>query len=157
MSLEELKSRCQQGLCLLEAPGVISAKSILPRKVMFTGSGDEDVDIFGDHYSAYTDTELDEIETCPQIIIIRGSRDRGAWWAAVYGVAQSSDLAAGAAKWEKAMHEPVKVAQISSKIKYQYNQFLYLVMRMMRKCPQVCYPLFRVEPDFLCTMNRALA
>lgn len=53
---------------------IISAKSILPRKVMFTGSGDEDVDIFGDRYSAYTDTELDEIETCPQIIIIRGSR-----------------------------------------------------------------------------------
>ena len=53
---------------------IISAKSILPRKVMFTGSGDEDVDIFGDHYSAYTDTELDESEICPQIIIIRGSR-----------------------------------------------------------------------------------
>lgn len=53
---------------------IISAKSILPRKVMFTGSGDEDVDIFGDHYSACTDTELDESEICPQIIITWGSR-----------------------------------------------------------------------------------
>lgn len=44
-------------------------------------------------------------------------------------------------KWERAMHERMMIAQVSSKLKY--CPVLYLVMWMMRKCPHtgVFHPL----------------